>query len=332
MATIYEVSKLAGVSLATVSRVMNGTANVSDNTREKVHKAMNELGYVPNSIAISLASKRSNCVGILVPVLDGVFFGEMMHAIEGELRKQRKHVVVTAGHADEEQEREGVEFLLSRNCDALIVHAEELSDEYLVQIAKGKTPIYILNRYIEEIADRCISLDNEKGGYLIAKYVLELGHRNIVTIAGPNTKKDARHRLNGLRTAMGEYELVLKESHVYEGSYQQDSAEQAINHFVEQNIEFTAVICANDQMAIGAMAQLRQHGLVPGENVAVVGFDNVEFAACTFPRLTTIDYPIAEMGRVAADMILRDVYEVKLPDFARAFEPTLIIRESVNQL
>lgn len=329
MATIYEVSKLAGVSLATVSRVMNGTAKVSDHTKEKVNKAMDELGYVPNSVAISLASKRSNCVGILVPVFDGDFFGSMMHAIEGELRKQHKHVVITAGHGEIEQERTGIEFLRSRNCDALIVHSEELSDSYLIELSKGKTPLYIINRYIPEIADRCIFLDNEFGGYLAGKYVLEKGHKDIVTIAGPKTKKDAISRLCGLRKAISEAGYTLEPDRVYEGLYSQESAVGAIDYFVENNIKFTAVVCGNDQMAIGAMARLRVHGYVPGKDVSVIGFDNVSFACCTFPLLTTIDYPIKEMAIIAADLVLREVYEVALPDIDRNFEASLVVRDSV---
>jgi LacI family transcriptional regulator len=130
MATIYEVSKLAGVSLATVSRVMNNNANVSDATRKKVTLAMEELGYRPNSIAQSLASNCSNSAGLLVSELKGPFYGPMMSGIENTLRKQGKHVIITAGHSDAEREQQGIEFLISRNCDALILHVEAVSDEY----------------------------------------------------------------------------------------------------------------------------------------------------------------------------------------------------------
>ena len=136
MATIYEVSKLAGVSLATVSRVTSNNALVSDKTRQKVLDAMAQLGYRPNSIAQSLASKRTNSVGILVSELHGPFFGQMMAGIETELRAAGKHVIITTGHSEEDKEKEGIEFLKSRNCDALIVHVEAVSDEYLKDLCQ----------------------------------------------------------------------------------------------------------------------------------------------------------------------------------------------------
>ncbi len=136
MATIYEVSKLAGVSLATVSRVINKNSRVSDKTRQKVEDAMKELGYRPNSIAQSLASNRSNSVGILVSELHGPFFGQMMAGIEAELRAAGKHVIITTGHSEEDKEKDGIEFLISRNCDAIILHVEALSDDYLIDLSK----------------------------------------------------------------------------------------------------------------------------------------------------------------------------------------------------
>ncbi|MGH8168731.1 MAG: LacI family DNA-binding transcriptional regulator, partial [Woeseiaceae bacterium] len=145
MATIYEVSRLAGVSLATVSRVMNNSARVTDKTRQKVLSAMEELGYRPNSIAQSLASNRSNSVGIMVPELHGPFFSTMLSGIEAELRGAKKHVIITVGHSDEEKEIDGIEFLMSRNCDALILHVDAVSDAWLVELHRKATPIVLIN-------------------------------------------------------------------------------------------------------------------------------------------------------------------------------------------
>ena len=128
MATIYQVSEAAGVSLATVSRVMNGNAKVSERTRKKVEEAMAKLGYQPNAIAQSLASNRTNSVGLLVSELHGSYFGDLMSTVEQVLKQNGKHVFITAGHVDESREKEAIEFLQSRRCDALILHAEAVSD------------------------------------------------------------------------------------------------------------------------------------------------------------------------------------------------------------
>ena len=160
MATIYEVSELAGVSLATVSRVMNKSSKVSEKSTKKVLDAMAELNYRPNSIAQSLASSRSNSIGLMVSELSGSFFGQMMAGVESALRKAGKHVIITSGHNKEESEKEGIEFLKSRNCDALLLHIEALSDEYLIELFNGDTPVYLIGHYHHQIADFCIELDN----------------------------------------------------------------------------------------------------------------------------------------------------------------------------
>lgn len=332
MATIYEVSKLAGVSLATVSRVMNNTANVSQKTKHKVEKAMLDLGYKPNSVAISLASKRSDCVGILVTQLDGMFFGSMMNGIESELTKKRKHLVITAGHNIESDERSGVDFLKSRNCDALVIHAEVLSDEFLIDLSHGDTPIYILNRYIPEIAERCIHLDNKYGSYLATKHVIDAGHTELLYISGPRYRKDAQERINGFKQAMYEAGLPVNEAHIFEGDYGHSGGAAAIDYFMQQRFSFTAIVCANDHLAVGAMARLRDFNKIPGEQIAIMGFDDMPFADCTYPKLTTIRYPIREMGRLAADYVLKDVYKVQQKMPPSSFEPTLVIRDSVQAL
>ena len=144
MATIYEVSELAGVSLATVSRVMNNSGKVSPKTRKKVEAAMKALGYRPNLIAQSLALKRSNSVGVLVPELHGPFFGVMLSSIEAELRAAGKHIIITAGHSDENIERESIEFLSKRRCDALILYVYGVPDDYLVEFSESSVPVVSL--------------------------------------------------------------------------------------------------------------------------------------------------------------------------------------------
>ena len=190
MATIYEVSELAGVSLATVSRVMNNSDKVAAKTREKVEAAMLELGYRPNSIAQSLASNRSNSVGVLVPELHGPFFGAMLSNIEDELRAAGKHVIITAGHSDEEKEKESIEFLASRKVDALILHVYAISNDYIESLRENSAPIVVIGRDIQGMENECISLDNEYGSYLGAKCLIELCHRDLAYISGPLWKSD----------------------------------------------------------------------------------------------------------------------------------------------
>ncbi|MDD9998492.1 MAG: LacI family DNA-binding transcriptional regulator, partial [Rhodospirillaceae bacterium] len=202
MATIYEVSKLVGVSVATVSRVINGSSRVSDKTREKVLSAMRTLNYQPNSIAQSLASNRSNSVGILVPQVHGPVFASMLSEAEEELRNAGKFTIFATGLSDEIKEQEAIRFLISRNCDALIMHVDALTDEFIKERMDDALPFLIMNRVVPGLEDKCISLDNERGGFEATRTLLEMGHRRIAYISGPLAWVDASARLEGHRRAL----------------------------------------------------------------------------------------------------------------------------------
>lgn len=332
MATIYEVSKLAGVSLATVSRVINKNAKVSEKTRQKVVDAMDELGYRPNSIAQSLASNRTNSVGIMVSELNGSFFGQMMSGIEAELRAAGKHVIITTGHNEEQREKDGIEFLKSRNCDALIVHVEGLSDKEILALNQSDTPIYFMSRYIEGLAENCISLDNELGGYLATDVMIKHGHTDIAYIAGPQLKHDAQERLAGHKRALKDHNIAFNEALFFEGDFTETGGKEGLKQFLAQNNSFTALVCGNDEMASGAMTYAREHGISLPEQLSVIGFDNISFARHIYPKLTTIDNPVGEMGHMAAKLVLKNVYQDKDIEVTHSFKPTLINRDSISNI
>ncbi|GAA6204916.1 LacI family DNA-binding transcriptional regulator [Thalassotalea sp. SU-HH00458] len=331
MATIYEVSELAKVSLATVSRVMNGNTRVSEKTRDRVLCAMKELDYRPNSIAQSLASNRSNCIGLLVSEIHGPFFGQMMSGVETELRAAGKHVIITTGHSEEDKEKDGIEFLISRNCDAIILHVEAVSDEYLVELSKGKTPIYLISRHVGELPDNCISLDNELGGFIATQSLIEKGHRNIAYLAGPQYKADAIARLQGHKRALSENNIAINEQLIFEAEFKEQGGIEGLRYFLQGKAAFSALVCANDEMASGAMTYAREHNLHMPKDLSVIGFDNVVFAPHLYPKLTTVDNPVNKMGSMAAKLVLKDVYQQEQHDIQQLFEPSLIMRDSVAE-
>lgn len=329
MATIYEVSKLAGVSLATVSRVMNKNARVSEKTHDKVTQAMKQLGYRPNTIAQSLASNRSNSIGVLVSELHGPFFGQMMAGIESEIRAAGKHVIITTGHSELEKEKDGMEFLISRNCDAIIVHVEAVSDEYITELNKKGTPVYLMSRHVPAISDQCVSLNNEMGGYLATKHIVEQGHKKIAYIAGPQFKADASDRLTGHKRALQELGIDFNEQLYFEGDFKETGGNDGLKYFLQTKQPFDALVCANDEIASGAMKYAREHGYKLPEDLSIIGFDNVIFASYLYPKLTTVDNPVNEMGKMAAKLVLKNVYENKGIEVQHVFEPKLVVRDSV---
>lgn len=330
MATIYEVSALAGVSLSSVSRVLNNHEHVSEKTKTKVNAAMEQLGYRPSSIARSLASNRTECVGILVSELHGPFYGDMLTGIESELRAAGKHAIITAGHSDEESEKDAIDFLINRNCDALILLVDAISDDFLIKLSKKDMPFVILNRYIAEIADNCFYLDNIMGGYLATKHLIEQGHKEIAYISGPLIKQDATERMLGHKKALTEYNIDFNKELLYEGDFLTQSGRDGLAYLIDKNRKFTAVACANDEMASGAMKGAREHNLAIPQDCSFIGFDNVFFTEYLYPQLSTIHYPTKEMAKMSTQWILKNIYKKKTIKIENLFIPKLILRESVK--
>ncbi len=330
MTTIYQVAELARVSLATVSRVMNKNTNVSDKTRAKVLKAMQDLGYRPNAIAQSLASNRTNSVGLIISELDGPFFGQVMEGIESELRLAGKHIIITAGHSDEASEKQSIDFLVSRQCDALILHVDAVSDEYLINLNKI-TPIVVVNRKIAELDNACTSLDNEQGGYIATNALIAKGHRSIAYIAGPDWKIDSHQRFLGHQRALAEHNLEFNLELYYQGDFSEGSGFKGFQHCMSSAQAFTAIACGNDEMASGVMKAARALGMDLPKDLSVIGFDNVMFASYLYPELSTIDNSAFEMGKMATDIILKNVYKQPNITIKNIFEPRLIERNSISQ-
>ena len=330
MPTIYQVAERAGVSLSTVSRVLNRKASVNKVLRERVEKAVEELNYRPNSVARSLANNRTDGIGVLVPELNAPFFGDLVQPVESRLRAANKHVVITVGQSSLETEKDAVEFLISRNCDALIMHAEALSDEYLLELNESKLPIALVNRQVDGLSEACTTLDYEKGGYIATRHLFELGHKNIAYISGPIVKRDAKLRLEGHKRALSEAGLSTNSELIFEGNYTEGDGKLGLLELMARDLPFSALVCANDCMASGAISCARDLGMRLPHDLSIVGFDDAVFAHHIFPRLTTVSNPVANMAEMSAKYILNKVYgqsnEIKL-----SFEPELIVRESTIQ-
>jgi len=326
MATIKEVSDLAGVSQATVSRVMNGNNKVSAVNRERVQAAMEKLGYQPNSFAQALATNRSYSVGIVVGTLSGPFFGPMMQSIETVLRKHGQHLIATSGDDHIEQEREAVRFLHSRRVDAILLVVQAMTDDEVIELCKQYPNIYVLNRYVPELAERCIYLNNELGGYLATKHLIDLGHTKIASITGPLIHLDARERLQGYRNALSEAGIEYDPQLIVEGLFQEDGGNKAAAKLFQRGVDFSAVVCGNDNIAISVYDILSRTNESPGERISVVGYDDMFYSRYLRPKLTTIRFPIVEMGITAANMVLNSLDQ----DLSNGvqLEPSLIVRES----
>lgn len=330
MVTIKEVSELAGVSQATVSRVINGSKRVTESTRIRVNAAMETLGYRPNTFAQALASNRSCSIGMVVGNLGGFFYGPLMHSVEQSLRTNGHHLIVTSGDDDHDEEMNAINFLLSRRVDALILHVSAVSDDELINMAHSGIKLVLLNRYVPELADSCIQVGNEYGGYLATRHLLELGHRSIACITGQISKMDSRERLQGYRDALSEYGVPFDSGLVAEGSFSEDGGINAARRLMQRNKEFTGVVCGNDNIALGVYDVLAEQNKTVGKDISVVGYDDVLVARYLRPKLTTVRFPITEMGEEAVKLVLQKTSgvagKVKLE-----LKPELVVRDSTAE-
>lgn len=330
MPTIREVSRLAKVSVATVSRVLNGTVPVAEGTKQRVLEAVQELNYQPNTFARSLVTNRSGGIGVVVNEVSSPFYSGIVQGIEEVVEAHGMHLVVSSGHAREKLEYEAVEFLRQRRCDALILQLEAASDYDLLRWASEDIPLIIVGRHLEELDERCIYLDNFTGGYLATKHLIEHGHRRVAHITGWMAIKDARDRLEGYRRALDEAGIPFDESLIVEGDFVELGGQRAMKRLLERRRDFTALLAANDQTAAGALHTLREAGLRVPEDISLIGYDDVLFARYLTPALTTIRQPLADMGRAAAKLALAALDADDAKEVKRKFDPELVERESVT--
>lgn len=329
MATIREVSHLANVSMATVSRVLNGNVPVADKTRARVLAAVEALDYHPNTFARGLATNRSGGAGVIVNDLGSPFFGAMLRGVEDVLDAQGMHLMVSSGHEDAKTEREALEFLFRCRADALIVHVEALSDAELAAFASHETPLVVVGRYVPELADQSVYHDNEAGGRLVTEYLLEQGHTRIAHVAGPSAIHDSRARLAGYRRALENAGLRYDENLVVEANFEEEGGRLAAKRLLERDLGFSALFASNDQMAVGALSAFREEGLELPKDISLVGYDDVYLARYLYPALTTVRQPIVEMGRAAAQLAICKLHGKSGKGVRRKFDPTLVIRNSV---
>ncbi|NRF65766.1 LacI family DNA-binding transcriptional regulator [Aquincola sp. S2] len=327
--TLEMVALRSGVSPATVSRILNGTAVVSDEKRAAVDLAIAELGFVPNPIARGLAGGRTLSAGVITQAIDSPFYGVALRGIEEVLDKAGYIPLFVSGHWNADEEKRCIEVLRSRRVDGLIVLTGRLGDAELGKVAKT-LPTVITGRVLKAPGLYSLQFDDFEGARLATEHLLSLGHRRIAFIAGDPVHPDANERLRGYRSALQAAGVRFKSSLVLQGSFIEESGRAAVQRLLASGEAFSAIFAANDQMAFGAALALYEEGLRVPDDVSVVGFDDLAGATHSIPPLTTIQQSGLEMGRLAAASLL-ELLAGELPK-AQLPKPQLIVRASTRPI
>ena len=328
-ATITDIARQAGVSISTVSRVLNGTTPVTSDKLAAVQAAINNLQYRPNIAAQGLVRGRAMAVGVVTQDIASPFYGLLLSGIEHGLRGSNYHPVFANANWNPQTEAEAFDLILGRRVDGLIVLGGNYPDKELHELAE-RMPVVAVGRSIKGMEERCLRLDNFQGAYVATNHLLELGHNRIVHIGGIPTHADAIDRRNGYCQALRDHGVEIDERLIVEGNFQENSGLLALEVLLTRGAVFTAMFVANDQMAAGVRLGLYRRGIRVPQDVSLVGFDDQPGSAYSIPPLTTVHQPNFAMGQAAAHSILSLLKgeEPVLPSFS----VELIIRESTLRL
>ncbi|WJV53163.1 HTH-type transcriptional regulator GalR [Pectobacteriaceae bacterium CE90] len=332
MATIKDVAKLAGVSVATVSRVINHSPKASEQARSAVFDAMQQLQYHPNANARALAQQSTETLGLVVSDVSDPFFGSMVKAVEQEAYRTGNFLLIGNGYHIAQKERQAIEQLIRHRCAALVVHAKMLPDEELVQLMQQIPGMVLINRILPGFESRCVALDDRYGAWLATRHLIQQGHRQIGLLCSNHPISDAADRLLGYKDALAESSIPFDEQLVAYGEPDETGGEQTMTELLVRGKPITAVTCYNDPMAAGALSVLSDNSIDVPQDISLIGFDDVLLSRYLRPRLTTIRYPIVTMATQAAQMALALANNTPLPNVINLFHPTLIRRHSVNNL
>jgi len=332
MATIKDVARIAGVSVASVSRVLNNGPKVSKKTIEKVSMVMKELNYTPNANARALVTQKSTTVGVVIPDLVDPFFASLANGVEQVARQRNMQLLLSTGLVTAESEMQAINLLIERRCDVMVVHSKKLSDEVLIELANKVLGLVLIDRYIEAIADRCVWLDNLEGGKIAARHLLALNHQNFACISSKHQIDDPLLRLQGFQHELQSAGADIETSLIEYGEPTLQGGEIATQKLLASGKRFSALFVYNDAMAIGAISTLEDNGFKVPSDISVLGFDDVLLSRYSRPKLSTLNYPIEEMAMQAANIALELTAKQTEMDKTKnnKYIPRLVKRESTS--
>ena len=328
--TIKDVARQAGVSISTVSRVLNKSSYVKKSTFERVEAVIRELGYSPNHIARSLSKGTTGIIGAILPDISNPFFPALARGI-ADAAVSRGYTLIlcnTDGYAA--QEESSVRVLLEKQVDGIVFVAGSSAAVELVLTASKACPVAVIDRQVKGVSCDMVTVDNYRGSFEMTRHLLDTGHKRIAYITGPMHLSTSQERLRGFRDCLAEAG-VDRVPLLFNGDFKYDTGYSFAREIIRMGLDVPGVYCAHDLMALGAMRCFLDSGLKVPEQVAVAGFDDISMSSLTRPALTTIAQPAYQMGVTAAEFLLERLSNGKeLAPRSRILEPVLVIRDSTG--
>ncbi|QVQ53363.1 LacI family DNA-binding transcriptional regulator [Spiractinospora alimapuensis] len=334
MATLTDVARLAGVSLATASRVMNDSSyGVAPELRQRVLAASEELQYVPNAHARALVSAKNPTVGVVVHDVSDPYFAEITRGLQQVAIRHNRLVLICNSYRAPEREADYLAQLRAQRVEALVLvgsgYVDPEATRTLVRglnaFSEGGGRVTVVGRH--PIVGDTIAPDNVSGGYAAGRHLFGQGHRELAVVTGPPGLTTVADRMTGMRSAAEEHEVEIGGDRVWHGDFTRDGGAEATDRLLRRWPRVTAIAAHNDAMAVGVMAVLRDRGLRVPEDVSVIGFNDMPIARDVTPPLTTIRLPLVEMGERAMTLALS---RQEHPAVTETFPATLVVRDSTR--
>jgi len=333
MTTIKDVALHAGVSITTVSHVLNDTRHVSEQGRERVQAAVHALGYVPSAVARSLKSNTTSTLGMLIPNSSNPYFAEIVRIVEDRCFAAGYTLILC--NTDDEPHRQSVyiKVLAERRIDGLIVVSTGNDDSLVKQLHGLKLPIVLVDREIADPTCDLVETAHMQGGLLAVRHLLSLGHRRIACIGGPAGVLPSEQRIEGWRMALAETGASLDANTLlWRGGFTSQGGYEAMHAILRTDQPPSAVFACNDLMAIGALRAAHETSVRVPDELSIVGFDDIELSGYTSPPLTTVAQPKSHIGALAVDMLLERVSHRRQEPRKVVLQPELRVRASTARM
>ncbi len=328
--TIKDVAREAKVSVATVSRALNGLSSVTEKTRVHVQKVAADMHFVPSSAARSLITRRTQTIGAVLPDLYGEYFSELIRGIDQAARAHGLHLLVSSTRGDSAEAAAAMKSLHGR-VDGLLVMSPHASAEFLARNLPKGVPTVLMNSRVAGSPLPSFNVDNYGGALTIVRHLVERGHQRIAMIAGPEQNFEAQERMRGYLDAMAQL-LPGTETLVFQGDFSEESGWRVGNQILALAQRPTAVFAANDVMALGCLFALNEAGVLVPRDIALAGFDDVPMARFVSPPLTTVRVRIAELGSMALERLAMGIeHPERMSASPQTLRSELVVRSSCGR-
>jgi DNA-binding LacI/PurR family transcriptional regulator len=328
--TIYDVARLAGVSTATVSRALNGTAAIAASTRAAIDDAVEQLGYRPNPIARSLVTKSTQTIALLLPDITNPFYAELVAGAQELLLERDQAMLLCTTAGDPEQEARYLRLLRAKHVDGALVDGLVLPSERIAAFVEDGFPIVCLDRDVDSSLIPLVQVDNRLGARLATEHLLSLGHTRIAHVGGPPDERISHERRGGYRDALASAGIATDPTIETSGDFVEQGGHAAMQRLLESGARFSAVFCANDLSAMGALNAILSSGRKVPLDLSLVGFDDLRLAPYTSPGLTTIHQPAFEIAQHATELLLQLIRGKSPKTMLHLFTPSLVVRGSTG--